>query len=135
MQSRLERFSTCTEAKIAIAHCRRYVQRLKEKVRKTRSKAPVNRLTRGRGKNTVRKHQVSPISVEELQNSETVIVKWIQNDAFSKEIDVFQEIQANANCKDRKFAKINKAMMKKSSGICRFDPFLHPNGTLSWWKH
>ena len=81
-------------------------------------------------KNTVRKHQVSPISVEELQNAETVIIKWIQNNAFLKEIDVLQEIQANASCKDRKFAKVNKAVMKKSSGICRLDPFLHLNGTL-----
>ena len=81
-------------------------------------------------KNTVRKHQVSPISVEELQNAETVIIKWIQNNAFLKEIDVLQEIQANASCKDRKFAKVKKAVMKKSNGICRLNSFLHPNGTL-----
>ena len=54
----------------------------------------------------------------------------IQNNAFSKEIDVLQEIQANTSCKDRKFAKVSKAVMKKSSGICRLDPFLHLNGTL-----
>ena len=74
--------------------------------------------------------QVSSVSIKELKNAELLIIKWMQNDVFAKEIKVLQEMEVNTECKDRKFAKRKKATLKNSSCVYRLDPFLHYDGTF-----
>ncbi|XP_028408667.1 uncharacterized protein LOC114531224 [Dendronephthya gigantea] len=81
MLKRLERFSSWVRAKLAIANCIRYVRKLKERV-KNGSSTP------------------SPISVNDLKNAEVVIIKWMQHDAYSEEIELLQQIQVTNDLKD-----------------------------------
>ena len=127
IQNRLERFSSWTQAKLAIAHCRRYVQKLK---RKANTKSLVrDELPKNANKVAAGERALS-VSVEELEIAENVIISWMQSDAFSKEIEVLNVLKDDTDCKDRKFVKKKKALMKGASGIFRLDPFLDDNGTL-----
>ncbi|XP_028403950.1 uncharacterized protein LOC114526541 [Dendronephthya gigantea] len=83
----------------------KYVRKLKERVRN--------------GSSTP-----SPISVNDLKNAEVVIIKWMQHDAYSEEIELLQQIQVTNGLKDREFAKKKKAMTKATCSIYRLDPFL-----------
>ena len=130
MLCRLKRFSNWTQVKIVIARCKGYVQRLCTRVKNIKHNHAISETPRNSAKNVEKQPQLSSICVEELQSAKTVVIQWMQRDAFSMEIKVLQEMRSTAISNSRQFAKIKKATMKKSSGIYTLDPFLHSDGTL-----
>ncbi len=111
MLSRLERFSSWMQAKLAVANCIRYVRKLREMARN-------------------RNGTSSSISVEDMKNAELVIIKWMQHDCYAKEIKLLQQMEADNDHNDRECIKKKQAVMKKSSGIYMLDPFLDCDGVL-----
>lgn len=65
-----------------------------------------------------------------IRDAETVIIKWMQHEAFATEIELLQQMEADNDPKDREFIKKKKAAMKTSSVIYRLDPFLDNSGVL-----
>ena len=126
IQSRLERFSSWLRAKLAIAHCRRYIQIIKAKAS---ARSSVSECSKDATK-IVREKQASAISVQELEITQGVIIRWMQRGSFSKEIEVLESLKSETSCKDREFTKRKKALMKRASGIFRLDPFLDENSPL-----
>ncbi|XP_043247468.1 uncharacterized protein LOC122394566 [Amphibalanus amphitrite] len=70
---RLERFSTWFAAKTAVANCRRYIRKLKEACRRRRGEE-CSEMTN------------EQLTVQDLVEAETVIVKALQKEAFADEL-------------------------------------------------
>ena len=64
-----------------------------------------------------------PITIEEMEKAEAVILKLVQRDAFPDEIVALEE---NSRTKKRK----GKAVIKKISSLFRLDPFINEYGLL-----
>ena len=45
------------------------------------------------------------ICVEDIRDAETVIFKWMQHEAYAKEIELLQQMEADNDRKDREFIK------------------------------
>jgi hypothetical protein len=43
--------------------------------------------------------------VEDIRDAETVIFKWMQHEAYAKEIELLQQMEADNDRKDREFIK------------------------------
>ena len=117
MHCRLKLFPNWTQVKIVIARYKGYVQRLCTRVKNIKHNHAISETPRKSAKNVEKQPQLSSICVEELQSAKTVVIQWMQRDAFSKEIEMLQEMQSTAITNSRQFAKIKKATTKKSSGI------------------
>ncbi|CAB4024319.1 Hypothetical predicted protein [Paramuricea clavata] len=70
------------------------------------------------------------INVEDIRDAETVVIKWMQHEAFATDTELLQQMEADNDPKDREFIKKKKAAMKTSSVIHRLDPFLDNSGVL-----
>ena len=109
---RLERFSSWTKAKKAIAIVLRFKAMLKgHLVKKPGPKHSANMQDKGR-------LDYPPLSVQELQAAEVAILKQVQHNSFQKELELLQG-QAS------KTSNVGKA-----SALYRLDPFLDEQGLL-----
>ncbi len=110
---RLEYFSDWYRARRAIAVCLRLRQRLRHRVAGVQGQEHTN---------------TQPSKVEDLHQAEVEIVKAVQSEAFSKEIELLKPLKSNhAN---RQGVKSRKACLKKTSSLCRLDPFIDNKGLL-----
>ena len=73
----------------------------------------------------------SRISVEELVQSEIVILRSLQHSRFAPEIRALQNLSGNSSrFEDRKDARTRNHQIKQTSCLYRLDPFIDPVGLL-----
>ena len=110
---RLEYFSDWYRARRAIAVCLRLRQRLRHQAAGVQGQEHTN---------------TQPSKVEDLRQAEVEIIKAVQSETFSKEIELLKTLKSNhAN---RQGVKSRKACLKKTSSLCRLDPFIDNEGLL-----
>ena len=125
----VERFSNWHRAKRVIAICLLFVDRMKHRSKEDvkvpsgsqerRAQCPDNAKS---SRETVGSIAVSP---EDLQKAEQRIIKAIQHEAFTKEVELLTSAQHRHERKDRA-----RKGMTRSSSIYRLDPFLDEYGIL-----
>ena len=71
-----------------------------------------------------------PITVQELEDAETAIVRQVKTQAFSTEIDILERIKKSGNQNERSRERRKKNEIKKKSSIYRISPILQ-HGVLS----
>ena len=109
---RLERFSSWTKAKKAIAIVLRFKDMLKQhQVKKPDIKLSNEVQTKGR-------FTYNPLSVQELQAAEVAILQQVQHDSFQKELEFLQRSVSQTSS------------VGKASAVYRLDLFLDKNGLL-----
>ena len=114
--SRLDYFSDFHRAKRAIALCRSYVQKLKER---TSHKSPSNTAKTS-----------NSITVEAMEQAESHIIKAVQASYFEEEIKVLTSTQKEENPKDRPSNSERKSSLKSCSPLFKLDPFVDCSGIL-----
>ena len=72
-----------------------------------------------------------PVTVEEIRNAEFKIVKKVQGEAFSNEIETLESLQLKDGAADREEAKRRNVTMKRTSSLYRLDPFNSRQGRHS----
>lgn len=124
---RLQRFSSWYKAKVAVALCLRYKEKLRGKVL-AKKKVPSDRVSEKRPSNG--KPPSPGLSVADLEEAEVEILKQVQSDAFPSEIRSLQIIQANTKCGKRELDKEKKALLRKASSLRSLDPVLDSDGIM-----
>ncbi|XP_038055409.1 uncharacterized protein LOC119727556 [Patiria miniata] len=117
--SRLDCFSSWNRACRAVALC----LRLKTKLRNRVVKKPCE----GKVCSTPAKQA---ITVAELQNGEMEIIKNVQHEHFSVELQALQELGVIGQVTDGKTARVRNDYLKKTSCLYRLDPFLDVDGII-----
>ena len=107
--TRLEYFSDWHKARRAIALCLRY----KEKLKKATSQEIKDEKKS--------KMKPEPIRTDELEHAEIEIIKAVQKEAFSEELDILRK--DNSQDEGRESCKSSKTLSK-------LDPFMCKNGLL-----
>ena len=102
--ARIERFSDWFRAKRAVAICIKYVERLKNRVNKS-------------------KEETCEVSVNDLEAAGALIIRSFQASAFREEIDALKRNEQTQ-------AEENKENLKFHSAIYKLDPFIDNEGTL-----
>ena len=113
--SRLRYFSSWYRARLAVAWCLRYLQRLKKRIVKDESKANVDNPVKPREQSKSRP------TVEEIKRAEIMIVKVVQSEMFNKEIELLTPTKTSSK---------ENPQISKSSSLYKLDPFLDNNGIL-----
>jgi hypothetical protein len=92
---RVERFSDWQRMRRVIALCLRYLKLLQQQ----RDKGPTRQCASGIASNK-KSVPEERITVEQIQEAETRIIKTLQNDLFEEEIEKLKSIDALANQQD-----------------------------------
>jgi hypothetical protein len=71
-----------------------------------------------------------PITVDEMEKAEIVILKLAQNDSFSDEIAALKEVLAENHSDPRAKIRRERKRIKTISSLFRLDPFIDRNGLL-----
>ena len=71
-----------------------------------------------------------PITVDEMEKAEIVILKLAQNDSFSDEIAALKEVLAENHSDPRAKIRSERKRIKTISSLFRLDPFIDRNGLL-----
>ncbi len=71
-----------------------------------------------------------PITIEEMEKAEAVILKLVQRNAFPDEIVALEEISETKHNDNRTKKRKEKAVIKKISSLFRLDPFIDEYGLL-----
>lgn len=118
---RIEYFSDWFRAKKSVALCIRYIRKLKRLVEERRRSSCGERppSLNGRERDT----DSLPLTVDELQHAETVIIKTTQATAFKNEI---KSLSKNQELQDFQ----GRSMPRNATSLQRLDPFLDQNGVL-----
>lgn len=66
-----------------------------------------------------------PLTVQELEEAEVAILRFVQLQYFSKEFDALREVSSKDDRDQRGRAKQKKMVLKKTSSLTRLDPFVH----------
>ncbi len=110
---RLKYFSDWYRARKAIAVCLRLRQRLRCRAAGVQGQEYTN---------------TQPSKVEDLCQAEVEIIKAVQSEAFSKEIELLKPLKSNRA--NRQVVISRKACLKKTSSLCHLDPFIDNEGLL-----
>ncbi|XP_028413772.1 uncharacterized protein LOC114536616 [Dendronephthya gigantea] len=113
MASRVDYFSCWHRAKRAVANCLKLKERLK------------NHRTKPNPDTTTEEHR-KRLTVEQLQQSESAILKMVQEEAFPEEMRILRQ----GDTSNRKGMSELKVSLKRASCLYRLDPFLDPDGVL-----
>ncbi|XP_030849893.1 uncharacterized protein LOC115927770 [Strongylocentrotus purpuratus] len=113
--SRLDRFPTWYRAKRAMAYCLLFITRLKQRCQRKRTRQ-ANDDSTSQGK----------VSVQNLQQAETEILRHVQSEAFGEEIEILKSIQRKQDLNDRQ----RRRQIKKESRLHGLDTFLDKKGIL-----
>ena len=118
---RLEYFSDWFRAKRALALCKRYVQKLKERVcRNKKTQEPTNKGVR---------HE--PVTVDELEEAEKIIIKLVQREAFADETRQLKKRSTKeAEQPESTESRQRVRAAKKKSPVYRLDPFIDEHEIL-----
>ena len=74
--------------------------------------------------------KLKPITVDEMERAEVMILKLVQNDAFSEEITALREVEMENHKSVRMTKRSKKINIKKISSLLKLDPFIDNNGLL-----
>ncbi|CAB4008561.1 uncharacterized protein LOC110248158 [Paramuricea clavata] len=86
-------------------------------------------MTRNNAKK-ISEQKLRPITVDEMEKAEIVILKLAQNDSFSDEIAALKEVLAENHSDPRAKISSEKKKVKTISSLFRLDPFIDRNGLL-----
>ena len=120
---RLSYFSSWHRAKRAIAVCLRLQQRIRGKA----AKHPQPK------KGCTSKEEITsyrPVDVQELKHAESQIIKMVQSEAFSEELQLLEEVKGQKQDFNQDVGKDEKGKIKKSSLLYKLDPFLDNDGLM-----
>lgn len=67
----------------------------------------------------------TPLTVQEFEEAEIAILRYVQSQSFSKELDALKEVSSRDGGDQRGRAKQKKMVLKKTSSLTRLDPFVH----------
>ena len=67
----------------------------------------------------------TPLTVQEFEEAEIAILRFVQLQSFSKEFDALRQVSSNGDGDQRGRAKQKKMVLKKASSLARLDPFVH----------
>ena len=124
---RLKYFSSWFKAKRAVAVCRKFLELLKSR----RAKKPKNSITGVNLRALIDQNYV-PVKVSHLQEAEAVILREVQSQSFSKEINVLHNLQNM----DRQSDKLRNMQLKQTSSLYQLDPFMGKGWANScWWQN
>ena len=112
---RLDRFSTWYRAKKAMAYCLLFITRLKQRCQRKRTRQTADEST-----------SIGKLSVQNLQQAETEILRHVQREAFGEEIEILKSIQMKQDLTDRQ----RRRQIKKESRLHGLDAFLDEKGIL-----
>ena len=104
---------TWYRAKRAIAICLKLPERLQQRTARARGQVHT---------------AMQPLKVEDLHQAEAEIIKAVQGEAFRNDIELLKSLKINKAT--RKDVKSRKACLKKTSSLCRLDPFIDESGLL-----
>ena len=117
---RLNRFSGWRRALRAVARCLQLKGRLQR--REVRSSAS--------SKDNAIKRSLAPLTVSLLEEAEKAIIRSAQQDYFSEELQMLQELNNKGEFNDRQSARSRNASLKKTSALYRLDPYLDEDGII-----
>ena len=120
---RMEYYSDWFRTRKSVALCRRYIQILRERVQ---SRMELTRDEKGPLKKKASTGSESPVTVDEMQAAETVLIKAAQAITFVKEI---QTLNSNQETKEGN-ASQRRSTPKSSTPLSKLDPFLDESGIL-----
>ena len=66
----------------------------------------------------------TPLTVQEFEEAEIAILRFVQSQSFSKEFDALRRISGEDDGDQRGRAKRKKMVLKKESSLTRLDPFV-----------
>ncbi|KAK3730332.1 hypothetical protein QZH41_006955 [Actinostola sp. cb2023] len=126
---RLEYFSDWHRAKRAIALCIRYVQKLKEIVKKKRS---LESMRVDEVKVSKRNNESSylPITVQEMERAEGLIIQAVQRNSFKDEFASLKMVRRKTCPDERENATQRERHAKTSSPLYKLDPYVDSGGIL-----
>ena len=64
------------------------------------------------------------LTVQEFEDAEIAILRFVQSQSFSKEFDALRRISGKDDGNQRSRAKRKKMVLKKESSLTRLDPFV-----------
>ena len=67
----------------------------------------------------------TPLTVREFEEAESAILRYVQLQSFSKELDALKQVSSRDDGDQRGRAKQKKMVLKKTSSLARLDPFVH----------
>ena len=70
-------------------------------------------------------HRCTPFTMQEFEEAEIAILRFVQSQSFSKEFDALRQVSSKDGGDQRGRAKQKKMVLKKTSSITRLDPFVH----------
>lgn len=70
-----------------------------------------------------------PLTVEEIQRAENLIIEELQRNSFAADIEILQSVNAEIKTKTPS-AQRRDAATKKQSSLYRLDPFIDDSGLL-----
>ena len=125
----VERFSNWHRAKRVIAICLLFVDRMKHRSKEDVKVPSGSQERRAQCPDNAKSSRETVgsivVSAEDLQKAEQRIIKAIQHEAFTKEVELLRSAQHRHERKDRA-----RKGMTRSSSIYRLDPFLDEYGIL-----
>ncbi|KAK3752633.1 hypothetical protein QZH41_000497 [Actinostola sp. cb2023] len=129
MLVRLECFSDWHRAKRAIALCIRYVQKLKEIVKK---KGAQESMRVAEVKVSKRNNESSylPITVQEMERAEGLIIQAVQRNSFKDEFASLKMVRRKTCPDERENATQRERHAKTSSPLYKLDPYVDSGGIL-----
>ena len=66
----------------------------------------------------------TPLTVQEFEEAEIAILRYVQSQSFSKELDALKQVSSRDGGDQRGRAKQKKMVLKKTSSLTRLDPFI-----------
>ena len=133
-----DRFSSWQQAKLWVAWIRKRIEKLRqvtsraktEELDQKSSSQAQPREAKNKSPNKEATQALS-LSVEELVQSEMVILRCLQYSYFGTEMDVLRNINGNADkFEDRQSTRIRNRNIKKTSSIYKLDPFIDQDNLL-----
>ncbi|XP_041461230.1 uncharacterized protein LOC121412484 [Lytechinus variegatus] len=118
--SRLSSFSNWHRAKKAVARCMQLRRKLQSREVKVSSSSP------DAGKQSLKE----PVTVDELQRAERLILRSVQAEHFLEELQSLQKLKTTGELTDRQETRVRNAELKKTSCLYRLDPFLDEEGII-----
>ncbi|XP_063969426.1 uncharacterized protein LOC135157513 [Lytechinus pictus] len=118
--SRLNSFSNWHRAKKAVARCMQLTMKLQSRDVKVSSSSP------DAGKSSMKE----PVTVDELQRAERLILRSVQAECFLEELQTLQKLKTTRELTDRQATRVRNAELKKTSCLYRLDPFLDEEGII-----
>ena len=118
---RLDRFSTWTRARRAVANCLKYKARLKRQ-------ATMRRVDSDTTETYVPECQI--LTVENLRLAEVEIIRSVQQECFKEEICILKSYGLRMSAPDRNDVRRRNRAIRESSCLYRLDPYLDGDGIV-----